>query len=38
MKDIFFLTEKINKIALSLNNDKGMETILLIEIYAYETN
>ena len=31
-------TEEINKIALSSNNDKRMQSIYSIEIYAYETS
>ena len=31
-------TEEINKIALSSTDDKGMQSIYSIEIYAYETS
>ena len=31
-------TEEINKIDLSSNNDKRMQSIYSIEIYAYETS
>ena len=31
-------TEEINKIALSLNDDKRMQSIDSIEIYAYRTS
>ena len=31
-------TEEINKIALSLNDDKRMQSIDLIETYAYGTS
>ena len=33
-----FLLKKINKIALSLNDDKRIQSIHLIEAYAYGTN
>ena len=32
------LSEEINKIALSSNDDKRMESIDLIETYVYEMN
>ena len=32
------LTEEINKIALSSNDDKRMQSIHSIETYAYETS
>ena len=33
-----FLLKKINKIALSLNDDKRIQSIHLIEAYAYGTS
>ena len=36
MHNVF--TEEINKIALSLNDDKRMQSIDLIETYAYGTS
>ena len=37
MKSILFFTEGINKITLSSNDDKGIESIDLIETRAYRT-
>ena len=36
MKSITFLLRKINKISLISNDDKRMESIDLVEAYAYE--
>ena len=33
-----FFTEEINKIGLSSNDDKRMQSINSIEIYAYKTS
>ena len=35
---VIFFTEEINKIALSSNDDKRMQSIDLIETYAYGMN
>ena len=37
MKGTIFFTEEINKIVLTSNDDKRMQSIDLIEIYAYGT-
>ena len=36
MKSIFFFTEEINKTAISLNNDKIIQSIDSIETYVHE--
>ena len=38
MKSNFFLLNKINRIAISSNDDKRMQSIDLIETYVYGTN
>ena len=38
MKGIIFLLKKNNKIALSSNDDKRIQSIDLIETYAYVTS
>ena len=38
MKDMMFLIEEINKIAFSSSDDKKIQSIDLIETYAYGTS